>query len=264
MKRLVATVLVLMLSFATEADNGSVFFAGVDALPADEQFRQLSLMLMVAVGVDENLLAALMARTEGDTMAAEDQDAADFDFDQYTTPLIRIVDQESMLVGATRLFLFTRTHAEGITERLLRLHDQHSDSAQPFPVSAMGEDAIIIRNAIADSVDFAIGIDTQDPASASLSSHYRARTIYLRNNLEYESFALELKRITNEAVASVGGRTEAYERMFDNEVDASAINKKIEAAEFSYGWDRDFDKRAAKLAEEILENIWEMESDIDP
>jgi hypothetical protein len=77
-------------------------------------------------------------------------------------------------------------------------------------------------------------------------------------------FATELDRITAEAVASVGGQSDAYERMFDDEVDGDALNKKIDAAEYVYGWDRDFDERAAKLAEEILKNIWDREVQIDP
>jgi hypothetical protein len=32
----------------------------------------------------------------------------------------------------------------------------------------------------------------------------------------------------------------------------------------AYGWDREFDRRAAKLAEEILIRIWDRESDLDP
>ena len=264
MKRLLATVLFLMLSFTIKANDSSAFFAGVDALPPNARFRQLSLMLMVAAGADDILIEVLMARAEGAATQAQDQDATDFDFDEYTTPLIRIVDQESMLTAATRLFHFTRAHAAGISERLLALQEERSDSLQQFPVSAIGEDAIIIRNAIAGSIDFAVTTDRKNLESASLSANYRARTIYLRNNLEYEDFAAELERITEEAVASVGGKTEAFERMFDDEVDASAINKKIEAAEYSYGWDRDFDKRAAKLAEEILKNIWDREAGIDP
>ncbi len=65
-------------------------------------------------------------------------------------------------------------------------------------------------------------------------------------------------------MASVGGQTDAYERMFDDEVDAVGLDKKIGAAEYVYGWDRKFDERAAKLAEEILKNIWDRESAIDP
>lgn len=41
-------------------------------------------------------------------------------------------------------------------------------------------------------------------------------------------------------------------------------DKKIKAADYAYGWDREFDRRAAKLAEEILSRIWDRESDLDP
>lgn len=52
--------------------------------------------------------------------------------------------------------------------------------------------------------------------------------------------------------------------MFDDEVNAAALDKKIRAAEYDYGWVREFDERAARLAEEILNKIWDRESDLNP
>lgn len=264
MKQLLATTFLLMLTVVVQADGSSLFFAGVDALPPEQRFRQLSLMLMVSDGADESMIKALSEQLGGSETDAGNQGPADFNFDDYTTPLIRIVDQKSMLEAATRLFRFTRDHTAGIVERLRLLQEQHSDSPEPFPGYAISEDAIIIRNAIADSIDYAVATYSETTKGTSLAQGYRTRTTFLRNNLEYELFAADLDRITNDAIAAVGGRTEAYERMFDDEVDAAAINKKIEAAEYAYGWDRKFDKRAAKMAEEILNNIWDREAQVDP
>ncbi len=36
--------------------------------------------------------------------------------------------------------------------------------------------------------------------------------------MEYELFDEELERLTEEAIASVGGKLDAYQRMFDEEV----------------------------------------------
>lgn len=264
MRRLASMVMLLTMlqPAAGSADEAGAFFSGLDELSVEERYRQLSLMLMVSDGADEALVNRLSTRLEVVSADAADRGAPDFDFDQYTTPLIRIVDQESMLAGATRLFRFTRENAAAIAERLKLLHDRQAEEIGPAKGHAIAEDAIIIRNAIADSIDYA----TLDRAGEDdpLSAGYRARTVYLRNNLEYALFAAELERITEEAIASVGGQTDAYQRMFDDEVDAAALDKKIRAAEYAYGWDREFDERAAKLAEEILNKIWDRESDIDP
>jgi hypothetical protein len=252
----------MSLAIPGVAGDDEVFLAGLDTLPPADRYRQLSLMLMVTDGADQALVDALGARLDEAGADREQGGRPGFDFDQYTTPLIRIVDQESMLEGATRLFMFTRAHAAAIGDQIGRLRDSNGDGVGPALEAAIAEDAIIIRNAIADSIDYATLEDEE--AAGGLSKDYRARTIYLRNNLEFELFSAELDRITRDAVASVGGKTDAYERMFDEEVDSAALDKKIRAAEYAYGWDREFDERAAKMAEEILNNIWDRESGMDP
>lgn len=246
------------------AAGDEAWLAGLDALTPEARFRQLSLMLLVSDGSDAKLVGTLESRLDG--RESTPGEPPDFDFDDYTTPLIRIVDQETMLAGATRLFRFTREHAAQIATHLERLREAFPAAARTIPASAITEDAIIIRNAIADSMDYAeySGGDPDGVPEEPLSRNYRERTIYLRNNLEYTLFSAELDRITREAVASVGGQTDAYERMFDDEVDAAGLDKKIKAAEYVYGWDRKFDERAARMAEEILNNIWDRETAIDP
>lgn len=255
-------LLLLAGVFSARAAEDATLIAGLDDMTPGDQFRQLSLMLMVTDGADRALIEALRARQRGMEDNAAEGPAPAFDFDQYTTPLIRIVDQESMLAGATRLFQFTRSHSATIAHRLGQLRETHAQSIDRGLEVAIAEDAIIIRNAIADSIDYATLEDGD--VTGRLSEDYRARTIYLRNNLEYELFSVELDRITRDAVASVGGKTDAYERMFDEEVDAAALDRKIRAAEYAYGWDREFDERAARMAEEILKNIWDEEIELDP
>ena len=261
MRKTVFTIILLFQCLATQADGSDFFYISVDELPPEQQFRQLSLMLMVSDGADEDLISEL-TNLLGDK-GAVDQDGRNFSFDDYTTPLIRIVDQETMLAGANQLFKFTRKNEAGIAQWLRTLLEQENESITAQPMGTISEDAIIIRNAIADSIDYIVLQQAGETEGPRLSSGYRARTTYLRNNLEYELFAADLERITREAVAAVSGRTEAFERMFDDEVDSDAIDKKIRAAEYAYGWEPDFDKRAAKMAQEILDNIVEMEGTPD-
>lgn len=262
MRTTVFTLLALLLSLLARADGHNFFYISLDELPPGEQFRQLSLMLMVTDGADENLIGELTSLL-GEEGSVE-QDGGNFSFDDYTTPLIRIVDQKTMLAGATQVFVFTREHSAGIAARLRNILEQHGESLAASPGGSISEDAIIIRNAIADSMDYMVLQEAGESEPTRISGDYRARTTFLRNNLEYELFAAELERMTSEAIASVGGRTEAYERMFDDEVDSDAIDKKIQAAEYAYGWDPDFDERAAKMAQEILDNIEETEGTPDP
>ena len=261
MRKFFIALTLLMLSLSARADGHNFFFISLDELSPGEQFRQLSLMLMVTDGADEDLIEELTGML-GEKGSVE-QDGSRFSFDDYTTPLIRIVDQQTMLAGATQVFVFTREHQSGIAARLKRLLDQEGEALAATPMGSISEDAIIIRNAIADSIDYMALQEGRDAEDVPLSGFYRSRTTFLRNNLEYELFAADLDRITNEAIASVGGRTEAYERMFDDEVDSDAIDKKIRAAEYAYGWDPDFDERAAKMAQELLETIEETESTPD-
>jgi hypothetical protein len=258
-----ATTLLAGATAAFGAEQSQDYFSGLDRMPPAAQFRQLSLMLMVSDGADEELISAIQAQLGSGRMAQGGADPATFDFDDYTTPLVRIVDQESMLVAATQLFGFTLDHREAIAARLRDLQLVEPPVIDESAGNEISEDAIIIRNAIADSIDYA-QLSGGDMEAPRLSEDYRARTIYLRNNLEFELFAAELDRLTREAVASVGGKTDAYERMFDDEIDSAGIDKKIEAAEYIYDWDEGFDERAAKLAEEILNNILDREGDMKP
>ena len=95
MRAVIFAIFLLVLSQVAGADGSELFFRGVDSLPPQERFRQLSLMLMVTDGADEELirtLSAILGEPESTT-------AADFNFDDYTTPLIRIVDQDAKKAG---------------------------------------------------------------------------------------------------------------------------------------------------------------------
>jgi hypothetical protein len=110
MKQLLVTTFLLMFALAIQADESSLFFAGVDALPPEQRFRQLSLMLMVSDGADEAMIRALSEQMGGSVTDTGNQNPADFNFDDYTTPLIRIVDQKSRNRG-------TAAASSGTTQR---------------------------------------------------------------------------------------------------------------------------------------------------
>lgn len=243
----------------TAVDVGAdINFEAIDNLPPGEQYRQLSLVLMIAGGAEPELIESMQPLTN----PGADSGSTSFDPDAYKTPLTRIVDQQSMLSGAAVLLRFATDARDAIKSRLAAINAQNPVLISMVDINAIAEDAIIIRNAIADSISYS-GI----AGSAELAAHlqnYRSRTIRLRNLMEYEAFSIELERLTLEAILSVGGKLDAYQRMFDEEVNSTGFSRQIESAEFIYTHDADFDKNAARMTEEIMRNVILQESQVDP
>ena len=73
--------------------------------------------------------------------------------------------------------------------------------------------------------------------------------------MEYEQFDEELERLTEEAIASVGGKLDAYQRMFDEEVGAKELDRQFDAAKYIFNRTEKFDEKAGKLTEEIMKNV---------
>jgi len=227
----------------------------ISNLPPGEQYRQLSLILMISGGADPGLL---------DSMEPQEAGSADSNIspDDYKTPLIRIVDQESMLSGAAILLHFARESRNEITARLATINTSNPILISMVDVTAITEDAIIIRNAIADAIGFSDLAD--DPAVAVHLEEYRSRTIRIRNVMEYELFEQELDRLTDEAISSVGGKLDAYQRMFDEEVDSKEFDRQFDAAEYIFNRTDKFNEEAGKLTEEIMKSVIMSESEVDP
>jgi len=89
-------------------------------------------------------------------------------------------------------------------------------------------------------------------------------TVFLRNQVEFAQFYEELERITDLAVNSVSGRMDAYQRMFDEEFEADSVEKFMQATEFSTEKRAKFDRRAALLTEEIIQNVMDEMNPVKP
>ncbi len=233
-----------MVLFAAPQVFAAINFDAIDSLPAGEQYRQLSLVIMLHGGAEPQLIEAMHSPSE-DTSSN-----TSFDPDAYKTPLTRIVDQESMLNGAAALLSFAQSSAAEIQKKLEEISSQNPVLISMVDLNAISEDAIIIRNAIADSVSYA-GIADTDLLKQQLEN-YRIRTVRLRNMMEFADYNKELGHLTDEAIVSVGGKLDAYQRMFEEEVETPGFDRQIESAEFIYNRDADFDKKAAKMTEEIM------------
>ncbi len=241
-------LLLLVLTWTMPA-GADLQFSAIEAQPPEEQYRQLSLMLLVSAGVDDNMLEVLAP------LALERPDAAPFRPDDYTTPLARIVDQASLLAGAEQLFRFVRDNEQAIRARLASLEGD-SFVLENADRRRLDEDTILIRQAIADGMVYA-GLGD---AALEASGRYRQQTVVLRNALEYVEFKQALDALTGQAIASVGGKLDAYQRMFDDETNSGTFDRRIRSAELIYMPEGQFDPKAGELTEEMLRNMVLMES----
>ncbi len=219
------------------------------ALAAElQRYRQLSLTLLVSAGLDD----ALMQRLE----QAFPEAGQSLSPEEVTTPLARIVDQQALLEGATQLFLQVREDQSGLRNQLDQLETDEGLELTPEYLSALSEDTIIVRNALADAMSYAsLGDDAE-----LLVQAYRAHTLMIRNMLEFNEFQVELDRLTGEAIASVGGKLDAYQRMFDDELNTGNFDRRIRSAELIYLPEGQFDPRAGVVTEEMMRNMILLES----
>mgnify|MGYP001826650605 FL=1 len=151
-------------------------------LPPGEQYRQLSLILLISGGTDPGLLDALQSVDAN----VRQENTSRLTPDDYKTPLIRIVDQESMLNGAVFLLRFAQQSNTEIESRLVEINTNNPILISMVDMNAITEDAIIIRNAIADAIGYSEL--AKDEHIATLLEIYRTQTIRLRNIMEFELF----------------------------------------------------------------------------
>ncbi|MDT8321090.1 MAG: hypothetical protein RQ826_11250 [Xanthomonadales bacterium] len=236
------------------AAQGAVDFERFETLPPGEQYRKLSLLLLVAGGVEPEFVEMLPA---GEIEAG----AISLELDDFVTPLVRIVNQEAMLASAARLFSFARERQPEIERRLTAIGRAHPILVSMIDIDEIVADAIIIRNSVADSIEYSGRVD--DPQAPARVRAFRERTVYLRNMMEYNQFQKKLNAITEQAIVDLGGRLDAYQRMFDEEIDPELIERRVRSAEIMSAQTGDhFDEQAAMRTNELLMMLILMESEV--
>lgn len=221
----------------------------LNELPPGEQYRQLSLILLISGGADPELTDALTPPDAVENSRA----VSNLSPDDYKTPLIRIVDQESMLSGAAFLLRFAKESQDEIQTSLATINADNPVLISMLDMSAITEDAIVIRNAIADAISYSSL--TEDEQVALHLQIYRTQTIRIRNIMEFDQFEDELDRLTEAAILSVGGKLDAYQRMFDEEVNSKDLDRQFDAAKYIFNRTEKFDEKAGLLTEEIMKNV---------
>ncbi len=255
-------LIVGLLTAWPSAAVAGVNLESIADLPPGEKFRQLSLLLLVSGGVEPGLLELI--QTAGN-VGKEGTDSGPAGFalqlDDFQTPLARIVDQETMLAGAMQMFVYTGDHSQEIQLELAEITRTNPILISMVDVNEIAENAIIIRNAIADAIAYSSAVQ-QEQAMAQLQT-FRNQTVHLRNMMEFNIFEEELAKITDRAIVDLGGRLDAYQRMFDDEIDSELVQRRVDSAEIMNAQTgANFDDQAQMRTNEILMMLILMESQV--
>jgi hypothetical protein len=237
-------------------------FNSLEPLTPGEQYRQLSLLSLVAGGVDPTLLELLqpVVQVQAERRAAGDV-GMELALDDYVKPLARIIDQDILLAGAAQLFRFARENGPEIQARMTQIARANPILISMVDVNEIAADAIIIRNAIADAIEYSAVID--DPSAPAQVEALREQTVYLRNMMEFNQFQQELAILTEEAIIDLGGRLDAYQRMFNDEVDPELIKRRVESSQImNQQTENRFEEQAMQNNSELLMMLILMESQI--
>ncbi|MCJ7815387.1 MAG: hypothetical protein MUP31_04965, partial [Xanthomonadales bacterium] len=89
------------------------------------------------------------------------------------------------------------------------------------------------------------------------------QTVYLRNMMEYNMFQQELAEITNQAILDLGGRLDAYQRMFNEDIDPELVKRRVESAKImNQQAGRRYEDQAMMRNSELLMMLILMESQV--
>ena len=256
-------VLTLAWILLVPAQGRAAFdFGSLEPLTPGEQYRQLSLLSLVAGGVDPALLELLqpIVQAQAERRAAGDV-GMELALDDYVKPLARIIDQDILLAGAAQLCQFARENGPEIQARMTQIARANPILISMIDVNEIAADAIIIRNAIADGIEYSALID--DPVAPAQVQALREQTVYLRNMMEFNQFQQELAILTEEAIIDLGGRLDAYQRMFNDEVDPELIKRRVASSQImNQQTENRFEEQAMENNSELLMMLILMESQI--
>ena len=81
--------------------------------------------------------------------------------------------------------------------------------------------------------------------------------------MEFNEFQQELAQLTEEAIVDLGGRLDAYQRMFDDEVDPELIKRRVESAQImNQQTENRFQEQAMQNNAELLMMLILLESQV--
>jgi hypothetical protein len=222
---LVGILMLLLTAPPASADPG---FEALTTLTPGERYRQLSLVLLLAGATNPALIHTMAPVNEISELTPAGIDSLKI-LERYPEPLWRIANPEAMLSGAAQLFRYARENEAAIREELYLIEAANPILISMVDVNALVEEAIIIRSAIADSIQY-----LKQPPEAGTEIYlqtFREETVHLRNMMEYSLFTHDLDILTDAAILGLSGKLNAYQRMVDEDVDHDSVRERIVAAE---------------------------------
>ncbi len=209
-----------------------------------EQYRQYNLMLMVAEGMDPLFLGELQATRQAPA-ASDPAHFPQINVDDFQTPLNRIVDQDALVGNAVAVIGYVHANRKNILRAVDEIAQTRADAVASVDLVEMAEDAIIVRTALTSTLEYQDGGSAH--AWATYLQAYQAKTIYLRNVMEYWAFSEELDTITEDAMDTTGGRMEAYQRLLEDEPAMDSFKQHLQAVENIYWLSRNKKGKPPKL-----------------
>jgi hypothetical protein len=166
--------------------------------------------------------------------------------------LNRIVDQAALIGNAARVFQYEQANHAGIVQALEDIVAADPAAAASIDLVTLAEDAIIVRTALAGSLEYLPG--SSEPPLAGYVEAYQNRTLYLRNVMEFWEFNQELAALTDEAMDETGGRMAAYQRMLEDEPAMDSFQEHLQAVERIYWQSRGGKGKPPKIpGDELIE-----------
>lgn len=194
-----------------------------------DRYREWNLVLMVSEGADAAWAAHLGAGDEA--LSRHGPLVPPVPVASLQTPLNRIADPAATVADAARLFRFARSRESDLRDAIERFADEHPEAVMTLDPARLAEDALIIRSALAADIEY-LGRDR--PGWRGGLGRYQAKTVYLRNMMEFWTFDQELAALTEQALRETGTRIEAYQRLLEVDPRLDAFTHHLRAVEYVY------------------------------
>jgi hypothetical protein len=213
-----SSVLLALLSLATAAAADELLESAEARSPA-EAYASLVMVQVLAEGADRRFVERLI-RSDSD-----ERDLAVL-LDGTANPVARIADPESLLHGAAQIVDFGLSDAQRIRDTIERLEREHPEVIADVDRIALYEEAILLRLSIIESLE-SRGAGELSP----IVERYTLGTTRIRNDMETERFAVEMKAMTLAASRNLKGAHEALGRVLGSDADLEEIDDAVAQAE---------------------------------
>lgn len=192
------------------------------ALPPGERYWQLSFLMAVTEGLDDDAVERL-AQERGSHPGPVDPDA----LAAYTGAGLRIADAGRIVGGLAELARYRIEAGPQILAELAAIEERWPTLIAMLDRESLAEEALLVRFAMLDGLEAVLG----GPGSETVIAAYRDQTLAARNQWEYRVFERQVDAVTDAAIEQTEGRLDAFHRMVDEEYDLAFLRERVLSAE---------------------------------